>query len=297
MRTQVKPKTFIIISVLVLFFGISGSAQRTRTVSGESQIKVEPHLSRIETEEKAIENAKIDAITKVFGEYIEQESTMGLESGKIDFRSYGQTKVKGEWVRTIGIPEFNDMVRHENGRSEIWISCKIKGEVRKAIPKANVQVDVLSCPQKNCRTDEFVNDQNMYLHVKSPVDGYLSIFLDDGTSVYRLLPYRRMGAMKSVRIEGDQEYILFSREIENFDTPADRIELFTNKDHESNTIVIVFAENEFQKPLLFNEQTDQAGFITPKSLSKNDFENWLGDQRAIFPDFLDLKKKIVIEKE
>ncbi|MGV8136013.1 MAG: hypothetical protein AB2L20_12425 [Mangrovibacterium sp.] len=137
----------------------------------------------------------------------------------------------------------------------------------------------------------------MYLYVKSPVDGFLSIFLDDGTTVYRLLPYRRMGAQKAVGIKGDHEYILFSREIENFGIPADRIELFTNKDHESNTIIVVFAEHEFPKPILHDEQKDQADYITPKSLSKESFEEWLGDQRALLTDFLDIEKKIVIRKE
>jgi len=246
---------------------------------------------------KALENAKIDALTRAFGEYIEQESNLDLENGKIDFRSYGQTKVKGEWIRTIGEPAFDRLVRDHDGNPEIWVTCKVKGEARKASLKPDVQLEVLSCPQKNCRTDKFVNEQNMFLYIKSPVDGYLSVFLDDGTTVYRLIPYRRMGTQNAVTINGDQEYILFSRDIENFNIPADRIELFTTKDQETNTIVVVFSENEFPKPILNEEQTDQASFITPKSLSTKSFEKWLGDNRAVDTDFLDLQKKIVIRKE
>ncbi len=229
-------KILLLVGSLSIFFVLNGYAQ-TKTVTGKCQIRVEPYLSQIETEEKAIEQAKINAIKDVFGEYVEQESKMGIEAGKVDFHSYGQTKVKGEWVQTIGEPEFSyDWRKNEKGKPETWITCKIKGKIRKAIPKADVQVKMLSCPLKNCSTDEFEDEQNMFLYVKSPVDGYLSVFLDDGTTVYRLLPYRRMGTQESVKIEGDKTYILFSREIENFGVLADRIELFTNKDEERNTL-------------------------------------------------------------
>ena len=221
---------------------------------------------------------------------------MDLENRKIDFRSYGQTKVKGEWIRTIGKPAFDRLV-WDHGNPEIWVTCKVKGEIRKATLKPDVQVEVLSCPQKNCRTDKFIDDQNMFLYIKSPAEGYLSVFLDDGTTVDRLVPYRRMGAQNAVTINGEQEYILFSHDIENFNTPADRIELFTTKDQETNTIVVVFSENEFPKSILNEEQTDQASFITPKSLSTKSFERCLGDNKAADTDFLDLQKKIVIRKE
>jgi len=285
---------FIISFLIVTLLGVKALSQKTRMVNGESQIKVEAHLSENETKEKAIQMAKINAITNEFGQYIEQESDLVLQSGKVDFRSYGQTKVKGEWVRTIGEPKFKYFIRNEGENPEKWIRCRIKGEARKAIPKANVILEILSCPQKNCRTAHFVSEENMYMYVKSPVDGYVSVYLDDGTTVYRLLPYRRMGTKKAVQIKGDQEYILFSRDIPNFNTLADQIELFTPKDQEVNTLIVVFAENEYQKPLLFDEKTGKAGFITPKSLSKKAFEEWLGENRAAFPDFIDFKRRITI---
>jgi len=275
--------------------GLNGFAQKqkVRNATGKSQIKIENNISRNEAKENAIEKAKIDAITTAFGQYIEQKTTTGLESGKVEFRSYGQTKVKGEWIRTIGEPE----ISYDFRENEEWISCKIKGVIRKATPKADLQVEILSSPDKNCRTDEFVNNQSMYLYIKSPVDGYLSVFLDDGTKAYRLLPYRRMGAKKTVEIKGDKEYILFSRKVENFGVPADQLELFTNKNRESNTIIVVFSENEFQKPLLNNEKTDPDDYIIPRSLSKGSFEKWLGDQRALSQEFLDIDKKILIKRE
>ncbi len=288
-------KTNLFISLLALsLLGMKAYIDKTETVIGESQVKIEAHVSENEAKEQAIELAKINALINEFGQYIEQESEIALHSGKVDFVSYGQTKVKGEWVRTIGEPKFKYSIRNEDDNPQKWISCRIKGEVRKAIPKVRLEVETLSCPQKNCRTSNFVSEENMYLYVKSPIDGYLSVYLDDGNTVYRLLPYRRMGSRKAVPVKGDQEYILFSRDIPNFDVLADQLELFTNKDREINTLIIVFAEHEYQKPLLFDEKSGKAGFITPKSLSKKAFESWLAENRSLFPDFLDLRRKISI---
>jgi len=288
--------TIILIISFIFVCPVLLQAQKKKTVNGESQIRVEAHLSENTTKEKAIEQAKINAIRNEYGEYVEQESDLVLNSGRVDFRSYGQIKVKGEWIRTIGVPEFKYFNRDTDNYPERWISCKIRGEVRKTVPKANIEVETLSGPGKDFRKQEFLSDENMYMYVRSPIDGYLSVYLDDGNRVYRLLPYRRMGAEKSVEIKGDQEYILFSADIKNFDTLADQIELFTNDKREINTLIIVFAESEYQKPILFNETVDVEGYISPRSLSKTDFEVWLGENRAAFTDFLDIKRQIVIRK-
>jgi len=285
------------ISLILFLLFISSNlnyAQPIKRVKGESQVKIESHLSENEAKEIAAELAMIDALTNAFGQYVEQESNINLESGKVNFRSYGQVKVKGEWIRTIGEPVFNFYSRNQGNSHERWIKCEIKGEGRKAGPKANIEVETLSCPRKNCRTSEFFSEENMYMYIKSPVDGFVSIYLDDGEMVYRLFPYRRMITQKSVRIEGDKEYILFSKDITNFEISSDKLELFTNRDEEVNTLIIVFSENEYQKPLLSGESADEKGLVVPKSLSKKEFEKWLGDCRAEYPDFLDLKRRIKI---
>ncbi len=269
-------------------------AQKTKKVIGESHVKIEINQTRLEAEEMAEEQAKVDALISTFGQYIGVNTKTMIESGQVDFKLYGGTNTKGEWIRTIGKPEF----RYDHRGAETWITCKIKGEARGITPKADIKVEVLSCPQKKCRTDSFKNNERMYLYVKSSCDGYLSIFMDDGETAYRLLPYRRMGNQKSVKIEGDKEYILFSREIENFDVPADMIELFTDKDHESNTIIAVFSENDFSKPLLYDEKTnDKVNLIVPKSLSKEKFEEWLGNNRAADEKFLDIENRVTIKNE
>jgi hypothetical protein len=292
---KVQKLVFLMLSLGIL--STKAYTDKTKIVIGVSQVRIEAHISENEAKEKAIELAKIDALIKKFGQYVEQESELALHSGKVDFVSYGQTKVKGEWVRTIGEPKFEYFIRNESDNPQKWISCSIKGEVRRAIPKARLQVETLSSPQKNCRTSNFVSEENMYLYIKSPIDGYLSVYLDDGNTVYRLLPYRRMNSTKAVPIKGDQEYILFSRDNPNFNTYADQLELFTNKNQEVNTLIVVFSEHEYQKPILYDEKSGKAEYITPKSLSKKAFENWLAENRSLYPDFLDLRKKVSISAQ
>lgn len=281
---------FIFLSQLNIALG-----QSIQIVSGESTIRIEPTMSLLEAEDKAVELARIDALIKAFGQYIEQQNNLDLNNGKVAFRSYGQTKVRGEWIRNIGEPDFKYFDKSNDGKIERWVTCTIRGEARKAMPKADLDIEILNCPSKECLGDRFKNEQLLYVYVKSPIDGYLSIFIDDGSMVYRLLPYRNMSTQKSFPIKADKEYILFSRDAKEAGVSPDELQLTTTRELETNTIIAVFSENDYTKPRLNDEQVDKDQYIIPKSLSRRYFENWLGENRAAFPDFLDIKRRITIE--
>lgn len=288
------PERFLLPIIVIICISNVAIGQGIFT-SGESMIKIEPSMNQIEAEDKALEMAKIDALIKKFGQYIEQQSDLDLDSGKVSFRSFGQTKVKGEWIRTIGDPDFVNIDKTLNGKTERWISCKVRGEVRKAIPKADLSVKILSCPSKECVSEKFKTDQDIFLYIKSPIEGYLTVFLDDGINAYRLLPYRSVANQKSVFISADKDYIFFSKDLTSQGEGAtDAIKAQTDRDVEINTFVVIFSEKEFSKPRLDDEEVDKNGYITPRFLTKKYFENWLGENRAAFPDFLDLKKRIII---
>lgn len=283
---------YFLISIFILPF--ISLAQGIKTVSGESTIKVESNMSSLEAEDKAIELARIDALIKEFGQYVEQQNNMDLSNGKVSFRSYGQTKVRGEWIRNIGEPEFKYFDKTVDGKYERWVNCTLKGEARKAMPKADLDIEILTCPSKDCPGIKFKNEQLLYLYVKSPINGFLSIFIDDGSMVYRLLPYRSMSTQKSFPIKADKEYILFSKDKSEGEISPDELQLTTNRESEINTIYVVFSENDYTKPRLNDEQLDKDQFIIPKSLSRRYFENWLGENRAALPDFLDVQRTITV---
>jgi hypothetical protein len=78
---------------------------------------------------------------------------------------------------------------------------------------------------------------------------------------------------------------------------SDALQVYTERESESNTIIVVFSENDYSKPRLNEEQIDENNLIIPKSLTKSYFENWLGNNRAAFSDFLDIKRRFVIAKQ
>jgi hypothetical protein len=292
MKIQILPAYFLLIGLVVS--SLPGYAQGIKIAKGESSIRIETTMSQVEAEAKAVELAKVDALITAFGEYIEQQSDLELVSGRVDFRSYGQTKVKGEWIRNVGEPVFKYYEKPGKGSPERWISCVIKGEIRKVLPKADLDVRVISCERKECETEKFSDGQDIYLYVKSPISGYLTVFLDDGNRVYRLLPYRDDVNQKSFPIQADKEYVLFSKAINSSQQKVDALKVFTDRELEVNTFVIAFSEHEFGKPRLEGEKTDDKSYIIPRSLSHKYFEDWLGENRAAFTDFLDLRRRFTI---
>jgi len=284
----------LILLTALIFLILPGKAQRIRKAEGQAQVKVERNMTREETQKKAVELAKINAIENEFGTYVEQQATLTVESGVSDFYVVGSTKVKGIWVRETD-RKFIEDYREEKGEygteKILWITCTIKGEVKQATPRSDLEYQVRNCSFPVCRTTSFSSGEQLYLWFKSPVDGYLSVFIDDGNMVYRLLPYSTMVNANTFQITGDEGYLFFSKEATAGLHPGekpDEIELYTLQRKENNNLVLVFSTNPFFKPGLNKETVEADQYITPRSLGKSKFEEWLSDYRAIFDDFQDV---------
>jgi hypothetical protein len=295
----------IYISFLVFLLTIPGFSQNKKakvvTVTGVAQVKMEPNMTLQETFDKAEQLAKIDAIQKAFGTYVEQQTDMTIENGKTDFNIIGSTKVKGEWLETLK-KNFEQDLRTEKTSKGIlqqvpWVTCFIKGKVREVIPKAQLEFHLLNIPNAAARTNDFYDGEQLYLWFKSPVNGYLSVFLEDNDAVYRLLPSEGMEErfQSGVPVKGDTEYIFFSPENNAFKPiNVDEFILNVNKPPmEYNYIYIVFSEKPFCKPMLHKSRVDK-GKIIPRSLTKKEFAEWLSYNRSLDPAFQDKKIKISI---
>ena len=202
--------------IVFVIFGctFSGFSQKIKTETGTAQVKLENNMTKEQTYQKVEELAKINAIENAFNTYVGQESNITVNSGKSDFRIIGTTKVKGEWIETLD-KKLSEDTRDEIGQfgkeKSIWITCTIKGRIKEATPKANIEFATLSCPKLNCRSTTFTSGEQLYLQFKSPLDGYLSVYLDDGITVNRLLPYSSAQNYSSVNVKADWEYVLFMR--------------------------------------------------------------------------------------
>jgi len=280
---------------------------KTRGESGP--VRIESNMTEQDARQIALEKAKIDAIEDVFGAYVEQETDITIEDGKTSFHIIGGTKVKGYWIETFnGFPKYTE--RTETVKSDYedgfvnWIECVIEGKAKEVTPLAQIDYEILNLPDVLGRTDEFESGESFYLFFKSPVDGYLSVFLEAGETVYRLLPYSEMDIenRSAVRIKEDMEYVFFSgdREHDYFkDSRVDEYELFTYLEMEYNYVHIVFSTESYKKPLLDHEQDVfeyKDKYLLPKSCDKQDFEKWLAGNRATMDSFQEIRKKIRIVK-
>jgi hypothetical protein len=293
------PKKYALL-VFVLIFILPVSAQKIRRAEGEAQIRVESNMTREQAQQKAVELAKVSAIENVFGTYVEQQTNITVESGKSDFYIIGSTKVKGIWIREID-RKFSEEYREEKGgygtEKILWITCQIKGEVKQATPRPAIEYQVRNCNYPTCRTFRFQSGEQLYLWFKSPVDGYLSVFIDDGSMVYRLLPYSDLMNTNSFEVKGDKGYLFFSPDSTEGLQPSekpDEIELYTLQKKESNRLILVFSTNPFFKPGLNKELIEANRYILPKSIEKGKFEEWLSNNRATYDDFQDVQIPIEI---
>jgi hypothetical protein len=294
MQTKLR---FLVIILLLFCFSVTGYTQKLKIETGTAQIKVEKNITEEEAIKKVEELAKINAIENAFGTFVEQESNITVNSGKSDFRIVGSTKVKGEWIETLE-KKFSKDFQEEKGlygpEQTAWITCTIKGKIKRATPKANIDFSSLSCPDLSCRSTTFKSDESLYLYFKSPLNGYLSVYLEVEDTVNRLLPYSSSQNSSSVNVKADKEYFFFvtNQSVSEFGKP-DEVKLYTNRKQEINTIYIIFSEEDYFKPILNPEKDMKDGYFIPKSLSKNKFEEWLSQNRALLDDFLD--KTISIE--
>ncbi len=294
-------KYVISVCILVHFGLIDLSAQKSkiRTTSGEAQIKLESNVTKEEAYLKVEQLAIINAISNAFGTIVDQEAILTVESGKSSFSIIGTTKVKGDWIETLDIKmnEGFKEIKTENGKQqELWISCSIKGKAKEATSKANIEVYTLSYPNVASKSTLFKSGDSLYMYFKSPVDGYLSIYLDDGKNIYKILPYQDMESESCLKVSADKEYILFSKMKEHnyFGNKVDELELFTPLKNELDKLHILFSEKKYFKPRLTDSNKLEGGYIVPKSLSRQQTANWLAETKATIEDFIDHQIYITI---
>lgn len=283
-----------LILTFCLCLPVVASAQRTDKVSATYTYTATKTMPVSQAEQIALERAKIQAIAEKYGTLVSQSNTTYVRNndGKstIDFNSVSSSDVKGEWIETIGEPEFSNPIFEKDIYS---VTVTVKGTIREIV-SSQVDLDyAVLCngfESRNERT-QFKNGDDMYLRFQSPVDGFLAVYLVDHNagSVYCLLPYARSG-MASQTIEHDKKYIFFSSQYaeDEVKNKVDEYNLTTSVEQERDDIVVLFSPNKFTKAN--SEQTDE---MLPRELSLKAFDTWLGSVKRKDKDFVE--KRIVLE--
>lgn len=278
-----------------LLFSIALSAQKMKRVDAEYIYHAPENVSLEEAKRIALERAKLQAIADAFGMVVSQSNftTVANRNGKsdVDFFSLGGSEVKGEWIETIGEPEYS--ISYE--RNMLVVKVSVKGKAREMV---SAQIDIVAKVLRNGTEDKFESDEfrsgdDLYLYFQSPVDGYLNVYLLDETSqtVFCLLPYRRSDE-PFVFVKHDMTYVFFSQEkaVQNA-SMIDEYVMTCDKMIEQNTIYILFSPNQFVKANSCGELTSM-----PRQLSYKDFQKWLTEVRKKDSGMQVALQRIVIKK-
>lgn len=268
-------------------------AQKTERVTATYTYYAPEHVSIEEARRVALQRAQLQAIADAFGTIVTQSNATRVrnENGKSDVSllSLGASEVRGEWLRTDGEPEYD--IAYEDGM--LAVTVRVKGVIREIV---NAAVDFQAKVLRNGTEDrfegeEFRNGDDLYLSFRSPVDGFLTVYLLDAEgTAYCLLPYRNDTGGR-VAIEGNRHYVFFSLD----DVPAeersivDEYTMTCSRDGELNQIYVIFS------PQLFTKAVDYAGEgLQPRELPYEEFQEWLFKCRKQDPEMRVEVKGILI---
>lgn len=292
----------LLLTALVICSLSTLCAQRTEKWCGEyvyyGTLGETPEFAK----QKALERAQIKAVEEVFGLSVTQTNLTNINSSNgnssIDFTSIGGSDVNGEWIETIGEPEYEMSIEGE------FLVAKVKvcGRIREIV---SAPIDFSAHLLRNGTEDKFESDDfrdgdDLYLSFVSPVNGYLAVYLlDNDGEAYCLLPY---GGMRegAFNIRANKRYVLFSEECADGASERKFVEelyLTCDRDMEHNQIYIIFSSNKFTKVNDNDGGLDAAtDRILPRHLSNQNFHKWLATCRKRDKEMRADKRIITIRK-
>lgn len=280
---------------MLLSFPTTFFAQQVKKVVGTYTYYAPEDISLDRAKRIALERAQIEAIAEAFGTDISQHNSTRVTNKKghsdIDFLSISSSDVKGEWIETIGDPEYT--INYD--RNMLVVKCVVKGNVREIESAAiDIKAKVLrNGTEDRFESSEFRNGDDMYLSFQSPTNGFLAVYLlDNNGDAFCLLPYRNQ-TDGIQRIAANISYVFFSekhaeQEERRF---VDEYTLTCEHINENNQIYIIFSPNPFVKA-----NDNDNGELLPREIDGHSFQTWLAKVRRKdkFVNFI--SKQITIQK-
>lgn len=263
-----------ILLLLSILFTLPVFSQKMKTVEGEYTYHAPENVTLEEAKRTALDRAKIQALADAFGTIVSQTNATHVQNrnGKsdIDFLSIGGSEVKGEWIETVGEPQYD--ISYEQGMLVVKVS--VKGKAREIV---STQIDIKAKVLRNGTEDKFESDEfrdgdDLYLSFVSPVSGYLAVYLIDAEQkAYCLLPYRSQtdGIYK---VEANRRYLFFNiKEAPMQERQyVDEYVMTCSRSSEYNQIYVIFSPQPFAKA------ADNASAETlPRELKFDELQKWL----------------------
>lgn len=272
-----KISIIVLISLLLLLQWKAYAMQNPQSdieVYTEYTYYAPPSVGENEAKAIALNRAKLSAIEKYFGSVVQQNNaTTVIANGydsNVNFTSFSESEIKGEWVETIGTPHYD--IKYDGG---LVVTVKLKGIIR-PINSAKTDLDIkILCngtTDKFERTD-FHNGDDLFVSITSPVDGFIASYLSDGETVYCLLPYPADDGHASP-IKGSVKRILFSYNHNDTNESVKQYHMTCSNGVEINMLYILFSTNNFDKAA--DTDTDR---LLPRQLPFDRFQKWLSSNK------------------
>ena len=285
----------IAISISLFFLTVALFAQRTEKVRVEYTFHAPENISLEEAKRIALERAKIQAIADEFGTVVSQSNTTLVSNrngeSSTDFSSLAESEVKGEWIETIGQPEF--IISYEQGM--LVVRAIVTGRIRE-IKSAQIDLKAeLLCNGTDLRfaRTDFNNGDDLFLYFQSPVNGYLTVYLLDEVTqmVYCLLPYKSSSESIAL-VKKDTPYVFFSAKHAGDNAQlVDEYTMTCSRPIERNILYIIFSPNEYIKA-----NSNDVDEMLPKELSFREFHKWQSSRSGKDKESVCISKVITVEQ-
>lgn len=262
-------------TLLLLMTIVAASyAQKVQKVTATYTYHAPENVTLEQAKATALDRAKLQVIADAFGTIVSQTNSTRVENhggaSVVDFLSIGGSDVRGEWLETIGEPQYE--ISYEQGMLVVKVS--VKGRIREIVSAAiDIKARVLrNGVEDRFESEEFRSGDDLYLSFVSPVDGYLAVYLVDAEQrAFCLLPYRsqRDGIYK---VTANRRYLFFNiKEAEPEERQfVDEYRMSCGESPEQNLIYIVFSPQPFAKAA-----DNATAELLPRELSFGNFQRWL----------------------
>lgn len=257
-----------IVLCLLLSLSVTASAQRTVTAEGFASIIQTDDMTAQEARERVVEQARFDAVNTAFGSNISHNNVTFTteENGKSNTTVFmmGASDLRGRWIRDLVEPIPYKVIADGQIIWEVKVKCKVR-EVKRATVGFEWQL-LANGHDEQFKAKELHHLDSFFVRFRSPVDGYLQVFMaDDKGVVNRLLPAEDE---EYCRVNKDKWYCFY-------EDPEGKGNCWmamipNNRRVEYDQLYIVFSPNKIHPPLV-DKRTDNSDL--PAIASKGHLEH------------------------
>lgn len=290
MRKRSSIEVGMIFSRLIILVAVFGGIMPIRaqkeskvyTVEGTYIGMIPPYMTYNQAKQDAIIKAQNQAIENKFHTTNTSQvtSVVSNKDGQSSVFTQGVFEgiVRGVWLGNLDEPKIERIQKGD----EDWLKVTVKGRARK-LTGAGIEFEAEPLrykPDRELKALDFKNGDNFYLYFKSPVDGFLNVFMFDIASnmVICLLPYQKSGS-GAYSITHDEEYFFFApQKAKPGDGEVNEPIMICSEGNqeEFNELYVVFSPEYFAKGnTKIVEKRLSEDLMVPPAMDYLDFNKWL----------------------